>query len=94
MHAVYYVKYFNLIEKILDIINNKHYLITCAKYHSSNMNDVHTVYPGRYCWPPSKSRMADHVLFEKENDFCTAFVLAIGWPTWESAHEVCLKYNI
>ena len=33
---------FNLIENFLDIINNEHYLITCAKYYSSNMNDVHT----------------------------------------------------
>ena len=35
---------FNLIENFLAIINNKHYLITCAKYYSSNMNDVCTVY--------------------------------------------------
>ena len=36
---------FNLIENFLDIISNKHYLIICAKYYSSGMNDVHTVYP-------------------------------------------------
>ena len=33
---------FNLIENFLDIINNEHYLITCAKYYSSNVNNVHT----------------------------------------------------
>ena len=38
--------------------------------------------------------MTNCILFEIENDFHMAFVLAIGWLTWESAHEVCLKYNI
>ena len=49
---------FNLIENFLDIINNEYYLITCAKYHSSNMNDAHTVYlanivglPVKVVWP-------------------------------------------
>ena len=65
----------------------------CAKYYSSNMNDVHTVCPADVVSPPCKSRMADHILFEKESNFCTAFVLAAGWLTWESAHEVHLKYN-
>ena len=41
-----------------------------------------------------KSHTADHLLFEKENDFCMAFVSATGQPTLESAHEVHLKYNI
>ena len=49
-------------------------------------------------WPtllaPQKSCTADCILFEKENDFCMAFGLATGWPTWESAHEVHLNYNI
>ena len=35
----------NLFENFLDIINNEYYLITCAKYHSSNMNDSHTICP-------------------------------------------------
>ena len=34
--------------------------------------------PGRLYRPPRKSHMADHILFEKEDDFCTIFVLAIG----------------
>ena len=38
--------------------------------------------------------MADCILFQKESNFYTAFVLAIGWPTWESPHEVSLIYNI
>ena len=49
---------------------------------------------GQHCQPPCKSHTADHVLFEKESDFCMAFVSAASWPTWESAHEVHLKYNI
>ena len=31
--------------------------------------------------PDTKSHMADHILFEKEDDFCTTFVLAIGQLT-------------
>ena len=34
---------FNLLENFLDIINNKYGLLKGAKYHSSNMNDVHTM---------------------------------------------------
>ena len=36
--------------------------------------------------------MADCILFEKENNFCMAFVLAVGWPIQESAHGVHLEY--
>ena len=55
---------------------------------------MHAQFTQLTCWPPHKSCMADCILFEKENDFHMAFVLAVGWPTQESAHEVCLKYNI
>ena len=41
-----------------------------------------------------KSHMANSIIFEKENYFRIAFVSAVSWPTWESAHEVHLKYNI
>ena len=37
------LKKFNLLGIFVDIINNKHYLIISAKYHSSNMNDAHTM---------------------------------------------------
>ena len=33
---------FNLLENFVDTIDNKYGLIIDAKYHSSNMNDVHT----------------------------------------------------
>ena len=49
---------FNLFANFLGNINNKHYLITCAKYYSSNMNDVHEVcltiivsLPAKVIWP-------------------------------------------
>ena len=32
-------------------------------------------------WLDAKSRMADHILFEKESNFCMTFGLAIGWLT-------------
>ena len=44
----------NLIEKFLDIIINKHYLIICAKHHSSNTNDACTVYPADIDGLPAK----------------------------------------
>ena len=31
--------------------------------------------------PDAKSHMADHILFEKESDFCMTFGLAIGQLT-------------
>ena len=34
---------FNLLENFVDIIDNKYVLIIGVKYHSSNMNDAHTV---------------------------------------------------
>ena len=34
---------FYLLEIFVDIINQKHYLIISEKYHSSNMNDAHTM---------------------------------------------------
>ena len=48
---------FNLLENFVDIINNEYGLIIGAKYHSSNMNDVHTMslydivsYPTKVIW--------------------------------------------
>ena len=84
----------NPIEKFPYIINNRYSEIICAKYDSSIMNDAHPVLSGQLCQPPCKSCMANCILFEKESDFCMAFVSATGWLTQGSAHEVCLKYNI
>ena len=64
MHAVHYVKYFNLLENFVDIINNKYGLIIGAKYHSSNMNDAHTMSPYDIVSCTHKSCMADHILFK------------------------------
>ena len=76
-----------LIEKFLYIINDRYSEVMCAKYDISRMNDVLTVCPADFVGLPG---MANHILFEKESDFCMAFVLAIGQPTWESAHELYL----
>ena len=49
MHAVHYIPYiymyiyFSLLEILVDINNHKHYLIINAKYHSSKINNVHTM---------------------------------------------------
>ena len=45
---------FNLIENFLDIINNKHCLIMCAKYYNSNMNDACTIYLADIVSHPAK----------------------------------------
>ena len=45
---------FFLIENFLDIINNEHYMIMCAKYHSSNMNDACTICPTDIVGLPAK----------------------------------------
>ena len=58
------------------------------------MNDVHTKCLANNVSLPAKVVWADCILFEKENDFCMAFVSAASQPTWESAHEVKLNHNI
>ena len=35
--------YFSLLEILVDINNHKHYLIINAKYHSSKINNAHTM---------------------------------------------------
>ena len=85
---------FNLIENFIDIINNKHCLIMCAKYYNSNMNDAHTIYQADIVSHPTKVVWPTAFFLEKENNFCMAFVSAVGWPTQESAYEVNLKYDI
>ena len=51
----YVISYnFNLLENFVNIINHKHYLIISAKYHSSNMNDVHTMSLANMSTAPQK----------------------------------------
>ena len=45
---------FNLFENSLDIVNNEHHLMTCAKYYSSNMNVAYTVYLANIVSLPAK----------------------------------------
>ena len=50
---------------------------------------------GRLCQPPCKSRTADRIPFEKESDFCTAFVLAVGRLTSQIVLDITTsKLNI
>ena len=65
-----------LIKKLPYIINKGYSEIICAKYDGSRMNDACTICPANFVRPPCKSCMADRVLFEKESDFCMAFVSA------------------
>ena len=43
--------------------------------------------PGRLGHPSHKSHMVNGILFTKENDFCTTFVLAIGRSACRLAHK-------
>ena len=72
---------FNLIENFFGIINNKHYLIIFAKYHSSNMNDACTVSLADIVSLPVKVIWLIAFFLKKKNNFHMAFVLAIGWLT-------------
>ena len=85
---------FDLFKNFLDIINNEHYLIMCAKYHSTSMNDAHTICLADIVSLPAKVIWLTTFFLKKKMIFIQLFVLATSWLTWESAHEVHLKYNI
>ena len=80
----------NLFKEFLYIINDRHSEVMCAKYGRSRMNDACTVCPADFVGLPAKVVWLTAFLFKKESNFCMAFVLAIGQPTWESTHELCL----
>ena len=67
---------FNLIENFLDIINNKHCLITCAKYYSSSVDDAHTIYPANIVDPPAKVVQPTTFFLKKK----MIFVWLLCWP--------------
>ena len=59
---------FNLLENFVEIINNKYGMIIGAKYHSSNMKDVHTMSltdivgcPTKVVWPTTFFSNSKHV---------------------------------
>ena len=73
---------FTLLRNFIDIINNRYGLIISAKYHDSNMNDVHTKSsydiascPAKVIWPITFFSNSEHL-------FCVTFVLAISCLTW------------
>ena len=68
---------FNLIENILDIINNKHCLITCAKYYSSSMNNAHTIYLADIVSLPAKVIHLTTFFLKKK----MIFVWLLCWPS-------------
>ena len=47
--------YSSLLEILVDINNCKHYLIINAKFHSSKINNVHTMSPASMLAAPQKS---------------------------------------
>ena len=80
-----------LIKKLPYIINNKYGEIICAKYDGSSMNDACTICPADFVSLPAKVVWLTAFFLKKKAIFCTAFVLATSWTTWESAHELCFK---
>ena len=55
MYAAHYTKIIlNNLKNLLDIIIKEHYLIMCAKYYSSVMNNVHTKCPANNVGLPAK----------------------------------------
>ena len=62
---------FNLLENFVDITNNEYGLIIGAKYHSSNMNDVHTMSPNdivgcltKVIWPTTFFLNSKHLFVQ------------------------------
>ena len=84
---------FILLENFVDIINNKYGMIIGAKYHSSNMNDVHTMSPYDIVGHPAKDVQLTTFFL---NSKCLFYDFCVGcWPANPgSTHEVYLKYNV
>ena len=66
---------FDLFKNFLDIINNDQYLIMCAKYYSSSMNDAYTTNPADIVGPPEKVVQPTAFFLKKK----TIFVQLLGW---------------
>ena len=58
------------------------------------MNDALTICPADFVSLPAKVVWPTAFFSKKKAIFCMAFVLAIGQPTWESAHESCWNIYI
>ena len=77
MHTVCYVKYFNLTENFIDIINNKCSLIMGAKYYNSSMNNVHTICPANIVGHPTKVIWPTAFFLKKK----MIFIWLLCWPS-------------
>ena len=67
----------NLIKNFIDIIDNKYCLIVGAKYDSSIMNDVHTIYPADNVGLPTKVVWPTAFYSKKK----TIFIQLLCWPS-------------
>ena len=67
---------FNLIENFIDIINNKCCLIMGAKYYSSSMNNVYTIYLADIVGQPTKVIQLTAFFLEKKS----IFIWLLCWP--------------
>ena len=82
---------FSLLEIFVNINNHKHYLIINSKFHSSKINNAHTMSAYDMLATPQKSYSQQHS-FQILSVFCTTFVLAVGWPTWGVSTWSVLEY--
>ena len=67
---------FDLFKNFLDIISNDQYLIMCAKYYSSSMNDVSTTCLADIVGPPAKVTWLTTFFSKKK----VIFVQLLGQP--------------
>ena len=79
---------FNLFKNFLDIINNKYYLLICAKYQSSNMNNVHTICPADSVSLPVKVIWPSAFFLKKK----TIFIRLLHWPLAGQLGSQLMKY--
>ena len=78
---------FDLFENFPDIFNNEHYLIICAKYHSSNMSNAHTICPANIVGLPAKVVWLTAFFLKKK----VIFVRLLCWPLASQPRSQLMK---
>ena len=83
---------FILIENLLDIINNKHSLIMCAKYYNFSMNDACTICLADIVGLPAKVIWLTTFVLKKK----TIFIWLLCWPLASQLRSQLMKciYNM
>ena len=66
---------FDLFKTFLDIINNDQYMISCAKYYSSSMNNACTACPADIVGLPAKVIWPTTFFLKKK----MIFIRILGW---------------